>query len=468
MRLELQLKLRQTLAPQLIQSLKMLQMPVLKLEQVLRHELAINPLLEEVEPQEQDQDDTPESDLTTENDNSDDENEIDWEDYLRDDGEFNVREFKREEREFPGHGAVEEKSLYGHLLEQLSYLKLSAEDIEIGEFIIGNIDDAGYLTCSVEEQAELLKAPVERVERILMKIQRFDPPGVGARDLKESLLIQLRDRAVDNNLAYRIVEEHLETMDRKSLQQIAKAMGVPLERVQEAMEIIKTLSPSPAYGRFTRGAAAVMPDLIVEKIGDDWVISHNDRNIPQLRVNSGYKQLLKRGSTAPKETKSYVREKLEQARWLLNAINQRRTTMVRVMKAILEEQMEYFEKGGDHLKPLTMEAIADKVGMNVATISRVSNDKYVQTPHGVVEIKYFFNSGVPKENGEQLTKRNVKGQIEHIIQNEDTAKPLSDQEIFRLLRERDISIARRTVTKYREELGIQAARFRKRATPASS
>lgn len=468
MRLELQLKLKQTLAPQLIQSLKMLQMPILKLEQRLRHELAINPLLEEVEPTEE-QDDTLESDLVADDETSSEDEKIDWEDYLRDDGEFNVSEFRgREEKEFPGHGAVVEETLYSHLLEQLSYLKLSPADLEIGEFIIGNIDESGYLSCPLEELSEILKVSEVRVERILVKIQRFDPSGVGARDLKESLLIQLRDRGVEDNLVYRIVEEHLETMDRKSLQQISKSMAVPMERIQEAMEIIRTLSPRPAFGRFTRGAAAVTPDLIVEKIGDEWVISHNDRNIPQLRVNSSYKQLLKRGSTAPKETKTYVREKLEQARWLLNAINQRRTTMVRVMKAILEEQMEFFERGADFLKPLTMEAIADIVSMNVATISRVSNDKYVQTPHGVVEIKYFFNSGVMKEDGEQLTKRTVKKQIEQIIIEEDPAKPLSDQEIFKALRDRDIAIARRTVTKYRKELGIQAARFRKRVTRAST
>jgi RNA polymerase sigma-54 factor len=304
----------------------------------------------------------------------------------------------------------------------------------------------------------------DKIERILIKIQRFEPSGVGARNLSESLQIQLRDRHVDNNLAYRIVEEHLETLDRKSLHQVSKLMGVPLERIQEAMEIIKSLNPRPAYGRFTKAAQAVVPDLMIEKIGDEWIISHNDRNVPQLRVNSGYRELLRRGSKAPKETKKYVREKLEQARWLLNAINQRRTTMVRVVKAILVEQIEYFEKGVDFLRPLTMEQIADIVEMNVATISRVSSGKYVQTPHGVVEIKFFFNSGVKKNDGEQLTKRRVKQMIEKIIAEEDQTTPLSDQEIFKRLREKDISIARRTVTKYREELKILPARFRKRVT----
>jgi RNA polymerase sigma-54 factor len=463
MKLTLQPKTIQVLAPQLIQSLKMLQMPALKLEQVLRHELAVNPLLEEIEPSEPDSEEQAESELLGDSEEGADDR-IDWEDYLRDNEDFNVREFKNDNKDLPGFGAVSEKSLYEHLLEQLSYLKVSEEDVEIGEFIIGNIDESGYLTCSVEELAESLSVDPDRVERILNRIQHFDPSGVGARNLQESLLIQLRDRRVDNRLAYRIVEEHLETLDRKSLQQIAKSMGVPLDRVQEAMEIVKSLSPRPAYGRFAKPAAAVVPDLVVEKIGDEWIISHNDRNIPELRINAGYRKLLGRGSKAPKETKDYVREKLDQARWLLKAIDQRRTTMVRVMRAILEEQIDFFEKGVDFLRPLTMEAIADKVEMNVATISRVSSDKYVQTPHGVVEIKFFFNSGVKRTDGEQLTKRRVKQMIKQIIDEEDPSAPLSDQEIYRRLQERDISIARRTVTKYREELRILPARFRKRVT----
>ena len=466
MRLELTQKLSLKLAPQLIQSLKMLQMPILKLEQVLRQELSVNPLLEEIESQELElEQDKAATDLVAETPEKKDDEKIDWDEYLRDNEDYNYKEFKTGDgEEMPEFSVAGEKSLYEHLLEQLTYLKLSGDDIEIGEFIIGNIDEAGYLSCSIEELGEQLKVDPDRVERILIKIQRFDPPGVGARDLKESLLLQLRDRHIDNNLVYRIVEEHLESLDKKSFQQLSKSMGVSLERVQEAMEVIKGLSPRPAYGRFSRAAAAVVPDLIVDKVGEEWIISHNDRNIPQLRVNAGYKELLKRGNNTPKETKVYVREKLEQARWLLNAINQRRNTMIRVMHAIVTEQIEWFERGVEHLRPLTMEDIATIVEMNVATISRVSSDKYVQTPHGVFEMKYFFNSGVKMQDGEEVAKRSVKQLIEEIITKEDAAKPLSDQEIFQMLTEKDIKIARRTVTKYREELKILPARFRRRAT----
>jgi len=205
----------------------------------------------------------------------------------------------------------------------------------------------------------------------------------------------------------------------------------------------------------------VVPDLIVDKIDDEYMVFHNDKNLPRLRINQSYRSLIKRGNKTPTETKNYVREKLEQARWLINAINQRRSTMIKVMEAIVEQQQEFFEHGEDHLKPLTMEQIADIVGMNVATISRVASGKYVQTPLGVYEIKYFFNTGVSTVGGEDLSKRVVKNKIQQKISEENPAMPLSDQEIANILKEENIKLARRTVTKYREELGIKSARFRK-------
>jgi RNA polymerase sigma-54 factor len=282
--------------------------------------------------------------------------------------------------------------------------------------------------------------------------------------LRESLLIQLRERKEEGTLAYRIVAEFLEQLDRKSPLQVAKSLSVPVEDVQASLDHIKQLNPQPASGLFTKAAMPVIPDLVVERLGDTFVVYHNDRNIPRLRVNQGYRDLLRRGNSTPKDTKEYVRGKLDQARWLLNAINQRRSTMIRVMEAIVEYQREFFEKGTSYLKPLIMEQVADHVGMNVATISRVASDKYTQTPHGVFEIKYFFNAGVPQDSGEDLSKRMVKEQIETMIKNEEPKKPLSDQEIFQKLSTDGIQIARRTVSKYREELGLRAARFRKRIT----
>jgi RNA polymerase sigma-54 factor len=293
-------------------------------------------------------------------------------------------------------------------------------------------------------------------------IQTFDPTGVGARDLRESLLIQLKEKGFEESLAYRIVKDHLTDLEKKSFTQLSKTLGVSFEEVQAAMDFIKTLNPRPAIGRFTPAATPVVPDLVVEQIGDEFVVFHNDKNVPHLRVNQTYRQLLKKGGLGTGETKSYLEEKLEKARWLMNAINQRRSTMIKVMEKIVEEQREFFEHGVSHLKPLTMESIADKVGMNVATISRVSSGKYVQTPQGVFEIKYFFNTGVTTENGEELSKRNVKQLISDFIREEDPTSPLSDQQIFARLKKHGLNIARRTVSKYREELKILPARMRKR------
>ncbi len=460
--------LQQILAPQLIQSLKMLQMPILKLEQTLRQELAINPLLEEVEVLEEEPNlEASESDVVAPEPTPDsgEQEKIDWDNYLgENDDDYKVRESREPDEDRFGDLAKATDSLYDHLKEQLSFLKLSEEQQLIGEYIIGNISPDGYLSISVPEMADELKVPQEKIMEVLSLIQRFDPIGVGSRDLRESLLIQLRDKNLENTLAYRIVDEHLRDLEKKSMLQLAKMLSVPFEKIQKAMETIKSLSPTPAHGRFDTAALPVVPDLIVERIGEEYVVFHNDRNVPRLRINSGYKDLIKRGNSTDKNTKDYVKQKLEQARWLLNAINQRRSTMIRVMEAIIEEQHEFFEKGPAFLKPLIMDDIAQKVNMNVATISRVSSGKYVQTPLGVFEIKYFFNAGIANEDGEDLSKRTVKQRIEEIIRAENAEHPLSDQDIFKMLQNEKIKLARRTVTKYREELKIKPARFRKRVS----
>ncbi|MCK5125366.1 MAG: RNA polymerase factor sigma-54 [candidate division Zixibacteria bacterium] len=467
MKLGLQLRLKQTLAPQLIQSLKMLQMPILKLEQTLRHELATNPLLEESEELEDELEKEVEFDVTKDetNDSADKEEEkIDWDDYLRhDDYEYKIKEHKDSREDTFLATTSGEKSLYDHLLEQLSLLRLSQDEHEIGEYVLGNVDNNGYLVVSVAEMAEELDVAEEKIAALLSQIKKFDPLGVGSRDLRESLLTQLVEKKMENTLAHRIISEHLYDLEKKSILQIAKLMGVPFDKAQNALDVIKTLSPTPAYGRFDLPAASILPDLIIERVDDGFAIIHNDRSVPRLRINPSYRSLVKRGSSSTKDTKKYISQKLEQARWLLSAINQRRQTMVRVMEAIIEEQIDFFERGIDFLKPLIMEDIAQKVDMNVATISRVSNSKYVQTPHGVFEIKFFFNTGISRSDGGELSKRSVKQRIEVIIKSENIEKPFSDQEIFRKLQEDGIKLARRTVTKYREELKILPARFRRRS-----
>lgn len=460
MKLSLGLKQKQMLAPQLIQSLRLLQMPALQLEQEIRHQLETNPLLEEVEELEPNLE--VDSDTEAEVDESVD---TDWDEFLFDDEEgYKVRQ-PREEREDHFEGtASRAETLYDYLTEQLAFLKLSAEQRLIGEYIIGNIAPNGYLTITVDEMAEELQIPSEEVAAVLELIQGFDPPGIAARDLRESLLIQLRHKGMADTLAYRLVSEHLKVLGRKSVMQLSRMMGVTPERAQAAMETIKNLSPTPVQGRFDPGATPVIPDLVVERIGDEFHVIHNDSHVPQLRINSSYRSLMRRGSGSDKETKEYVKQKLDQAKWLLNSINQRRSTMVRAMEAIVERQREWFEHGPAYLKPLRMEDIAQAVDMNVATISRVSKGKYVQTPHGVYEIRSFFNQGVARDDGADMSKHSVKQRIQELIDAEPDDKPHSDQEIYRRLNAEGIKLARRTVTKYREELGIPAARLRKRVT----
>jgi RNA polymerase sigma-54 factor len=346
-------------------------------------------------------------------------------------------------------------------MEQLGYAKLDEKQKDIGAYIIGNINDAGFLAVSVEDIAAELKVEQKTVEDVLRAVKTFDPTGIGSKDLRECLLAQLDEQGLKGSLAWIVVDEHIKELENKSVIQLAKILGTTPEKVDQALKAIRSLSPRPATGRFTKAATPIVPDLIVDKIGDEIIVYHNDKNLPQLRINQAYKSLIKRGSNSTEPTKQYIKDKLEQARWLINAINQRRSTMINVMNAVVEEQREFFEHGESHLKPLTMEQIADKVGMNVATISRVASGKYTQTPLGMYEIKYFFNTGVTTDSGEDLPKRVVKGKIEDIIKAENPATPYSDQEIGKLLSRQGIQLARRTVTKYREELGIKAARYRK-------
>jgi RNA polymerase sigma-54 factor len=467
-----QVGLRQTLVvrPDLIQSLKLLMEPVLNLEQILRQKLSDNPLLEEVE--QEGADDNIKSIEEFEREKQDHQEKIDWQEFLGEDHEYsfasNFRDFSRGgDEDMPDNITAIEKSLFDHLLEQLGYAKLHDEQKEIGAYIIGNIDEDGFLRVSIEEIAGELKIEPKAVSEVLAVIKTFDPSGVGSQDLRECLLSQLDEQGLKGSLAWIIVDEHLQGLEKKSQMQLAKILGTTPERVQMAMEVIRSLSPKPAMGMFVRPAAHIVPDLIIEKVGDEYVVFHNDKNLPQLRINQSYRDLIKRGNKTAESTKEYIREKLEQARWLINAINQRRSTMITVMEAVVEEQQEFFEHGESHLKPLTMEQIADKVGMNVATISRVANGKYVQTPLGMYEIKYFFNTGVTTASGDDLPKRVVKTKIDDIIKNENPATPYSDQEIAKLLGNQGIKLARRTVTKYREELGIQAARYRKQVSRSS-
>jgi RNA polymerase sigma-54 factor len=485
-KLSLEPRLQQILAPQLIQSLRLLQMPTLRLEQLIRNELAQNPLLEieedEVEADEPEEETSSEedveesatdlSDLVEAGQVSDGEklSDTEWEYLLGDDYE-------------PSHkvrGAVERAeaderepiqtyttTISDHLHEQLHFERgLTQEERLAGEFLIGELDGRGYLRESLEALSSVSGHTEKLLEKMLTVIQGFDPPGVGARDLRESLLLQLRRSGQDNTLASKLVEHHLDELGSKSVRQLAQTIDATADEVNDALDLIRGLSPDPVAGLFGHPARYVTPDLVVLEDEEKFVVRCNDGNLPVLRVSPVYRDILRRGSKASDEEKQYVRQKLEQARWLISSIDQRRGTMTRVMEAIIDEQRAFFENGPEHLKPLTMEAIAQRVGVNISTVSRVANDKYVQTPYGVYNLRDFFTGGYTARDKsgktEEVAADRVRARIREIIEWEDNERPLSDQTVSNMLKAEGIPIARRTVAKYRDEMFIRSARMRRR------
>lgn len=479
LRLSQNLSLQQKMAPQLIQSLQLLQMSTLELELEVKQQLELNPLLELVEETDQEQEKEEEVDegLKEEEELPQDLEKINWDALLED--QFDQRAYNSERSEYDPNWEVDREPqenrittippLGQQLYDQLALSKLEGRDREIAEFIIGNLDDRGYLACPVEEIARILEVPVEEVERILAVVQSFDPPGIAARNLQECLLIQLQQREDEyREVAMQVVRHHLEDLTKRRFLRILRALEVSQEELKGALELIQRLQPYPGSPSssdyqglltFDTEVAYITPDLIVERIGEEWVVSLTDGSLPSLRINKSYAKLRRDGKG---EVQSYVAKKLNDARWLINAIHQRRSTMLKVANHIVKAQIEFFEKGPAHLKPMVLQDVADAVGMHVSTISRVSNGKYMQTPHGVFELKYFFDSKVSREDGENVSARSVKERILRLVAEEDKRNPLSDQEIAdRLNREEGLQIARRTVAKYRDQLKIPAQRYRK-------
>lgn len=483
LRIAQNLSLQQKMAPQLIQSLQLLQMSTLELELEIKQQLEINPLLEEtMEQLEETEESAEETEGIKEEEELPQESEEVDIDALLDD-QFDMGSYNSERTEYDPNWEVDREPqenrittippLVEQLREQLALGELSLEEREIGEYIIGNLDDRGYLGCSIEDIAADLDVEVEEAERILRMIQSLEPPGVGARDLRESLMIQLAfsDEPLAE-LALEIVRDHMEDLTRRRLTRITRALNISNDLLKEALEIIENLQPYPGStsssdynGLLTLDTEVsyITPDLIVEKIGEDWVVSLADGTLPALRINPEYADLLKqpKQQKGPDDVKTYVSKKLNDARWLINAIHQRRTTMLRVANYLVRAQMNFFEHGSSHLRPMVLQDVADAVEMHVSTISRVSNGKYMQTPHGVFELKYFFDSRVSTDDGEDVSARSVKDKIARMVSDEDKAKPLSDQEIADRLSEDGLHIARRTVAKYRDQLKISSQRYRK-------
>jgi RNA polymerase sigma-54 factor len=495
----------------MIQSLKLLQVNTLQLEQMLQTELEQNPLLEvdeemaadaEIDAEERTAeadgageegdggDDNSEDYLEELTGSGEDDDGIDWEEYLEDGfdpgGSYREETDPNEERYEPT--AVYEETLEERLIEQLSGKKISKRAKQLVQFLIGCLDDDGYLRIDTEEIAARTGAAQCEVADALEILHRFDPPGVGARDLRECLLLQLRAKGMEDTLAMAIVSEHWELFEKMKIPDIARLQGVEPRQVQEAIAVIAGLDPKPGHCYGADISTAIVPDLIVRKVEGRFVVTLNDGTIPSLYINKRYAAMIRRGSKAKKEVKEYVREKFNSATWFIKAIEQRRVTMLRVMNAIVERQQIFFEQGPPNLVPLKQQEVADDIGMHISTVSRVVNNKYVQTPHGIFELRYFFTESVGAQRGAKrpghtqvaaarecgvsggdtdgggvdVTAERIKNKIRQLIDGEDAASPLSDQKIADILGKEGLSAARRTVAKYREQMRIPPTRMRQK------
>jgi RNA polymerase sigma-54 factor len=477
-----QQKLLQKLSPQQIQYLELLQLPVLALEQRIKNELETNPLLEEgqeleqAEQTEQAQEQTEAASNDQNQDNSQEtqtnENDYSLEDFMNDDpgGYKTPYSINEDYEDLPQPART---TLVELLTQQLLMLNLNAEERLLAEEIIGNIDEDGYLRrelTGIVDDINLthqLSITVEQAEQVLAKVQRLEPPGIGSRTLQECLLVQLDSLENDEetvNLARTILKQEYEAFTKKHYHEIQRGLRITREQLSRALDIIQRLNPKPGEGTIEEFNNYIIPDFIVQKLEDEFVVTLNDRSVPPLRINKGYRDIIsrKKRNSATSETRDFIRRKFEAAKWFINSIHQRRETMLKVMRAIIELQFDFFEHGEEYLRPMIYKDVAERIGMDISTISRVVNGKYVQTDYGVYELRYFFSELIETTDGDGISNKQVKRIIKEFIEQEDPQKPLSDDKLAAMVREKGINIARRTVAKYREQLYIPVARLRKK------
>jgi RNA polymerase sigma-54 factor len=388
---------------------------------------------------------------------------MDWDNYLND---YYVprSEDISEDRDVPSYENIVSKktSLVDHLMWQLSLSNLTPPEEGVGSEIIGNLDVNGYLMASLEEITQSSGQEMAVVEKVLRRIQEFDPLGVASRDLRECLLIQTRHLGHLNPWVEGIIQDHLHSLETKNYHAIARALQAPIEEIIPAIEIILALDPKPGRPYSDEEAQYISPDIYVFKIGEEIHIVLNEDGLPRLRINAFYKQALSQRGAVSETTREYIQDKLRSAIWLIKSIHQRQRTIYRVAESIFKFQREFLDKGVSHLKPLILKDVAEEVQMHESTISRVTTNKYVHTPQGIFELKFFFNSSLSGANGESVGSESVKEKIRQLIAQEDPLHPLSDQELTEILLKDNINIARRTVAKYREALGALPSNKRKK------
>ena len=477
-------QLRQELKinPRLYQAMDLLYMPLLDLQQHLKQELLNNPFLEMVEPEEEEEEEgaeTEEAAAPEEEKTAND--EIDWEGILLDGFDAGGRREEHEEKEYYEPVTVDTRDLSDHLRDQIALLDLDPRQMLLAEEFIGNINEDGYLACPVDDirqsindvvlkaaeaaDRDLAEVPVyteDEVTRMLETVQALDPAGVGARDLRECLMLQLKDAGLEQSVPYRLVRDCFDELINHRWSEISKRFGISPSDVQKAADEIAKLDPKPGLVYSDASDNYIIPDLVVEKIDGKYHVFLNDANLPRLKLSRAYPEIARDKKKFEGENKEFISNKLNSANWMIQAIEQRRQTMLKVMNYIVERQRDFFEKGVQYLKPLTLREVAEVISMHESTVSRVTNEKFVQTPRGVLPLKFFFSSGLSTTGGEDVSARGIKDQIQKLVENEDPKHPLTDQAIVNILKESGVQIARRTVAKYRDQLGVLSARMRKR------
>ena len=461
------LSLQQVLAPQLQQSLLILQAPLLELRNLVQQEMETNPVLEELatEPND-DERETPENSAADDKfkEEFDQLAKLDdeWRDYMAQSSSYSGRSHEDEDkRQFFFDSIVTQETLQQHLLGQLNQTVLDAGDRKTAEVIIGNVDDNGFLQATLEEMSMNTGIPQEDFETMLSLIQSFYPPGVGARDLRECLLIQLKRKGKQSSLEYKIIAEHMEDLGKRRFPEIARRMGISVEQVQKCANNIAQLDPRPGQIFAEAPQNYVLPDVTVEKINGQYQIILNSEQVPRLRISNTYKDIMAQNGNGS-EAKDYIRDKIRSGKFLIKSIHQRQQTISNIAHEIVSRQREFLDRGTAYLKPMTMVQIADAVGVHETTVSRAISGKYISTPQGVFEMKYFFTPGYQTASGGTMSNTSVKEAIMDLVKSESGNSPLSDKEIVEILSERGIPIARRTVAKYRTEQNILPSNMRRK------